>query len=186
MKGIVIFKGKHGATDQYADWISKALQLPKTPADNISASNLTDYQYVVVGGSVYMGTLMVKDWLRAHVAELQKQRIFLFIVCGTHPDDKEKVDHLLAKNIPPEISRQCQIFVLPGRLTIDALSWKEKLLIRMAALMAKTPAEKQMMRQGYDGLRKDSITPLVDSVLAFNSSQKTTDKSAPPRMSPAQ
>jgi menaquinone-dependent protoporphyrinogen IX oxidase len=185
VKGIVIFKGKHGSTKQYADWISSALQLAQTPSDNISGPNLAEYPFLVLGSAVYVGKLTLKEWLRAHVAELQKKRIFFFLVCGTDPNDKEKVDQLIAKNIPREIIPQCQIFVLPGRLLIEKLSWKEKLLLKMGALLAKDPAQKQMMRQGYDGMRKDSIAPLVASVLAFQSSQKTPDKSAPPRMSPA-
>ena len=35
MKGLVIYKGKYGATEQYAMWIGQELQMPVVSSDRL-------------------------------------------------------------------------------------------------------------------------------------------------------
>jgi menaquinone-dependent protoporphyrinogen IX oxidase len=80
MKGIIIYKGKYGATQQYAEWLSKELQLPVRKPENLTASHLSLYDFVVIGSSVYEGGLLMKNWLKKYAEILQNKKVFLFIV----------------------------------------------------------------------------------------------------------
>jgi menaquinone-dependent protoporphyrinogen IX oxidase len=72
MKGLVIYKGKYGATKQYAMWIAQELQLPVASADRFPADELPKYDYFILGSSVYIGKLEIKDWLKKNFKVLQK------------------------------------------------------------------------------------------------------------------
>jgi len=68
MKGIIIYKGKYGATEQYANWLSAELDLPLVSADDISAEKLRIFDFVVLAGSVYIGKWMMRDWLKQNLS----------------------------------------------------------------------------------------------------------------------
>ena len=55
MKGLVIYKGKYGATKQYAMWIGQELQLSVASADRFPVDELSKYDYFILGSSVYIG-----------------------------------------------------------------------------------------------------------------------------------
>src|SRR4030095_4038929 len=103
MKGIIIYKGKYGATHQYAQWLGSTLRLPAIMADNITGENLSTYDFVVIGSSVYIGRLLIKYWLRQNLVSIQNKKIFLFIVCGTAPGEIDKLKKIARENIPEEI-----------------------------------------------------------------------------------
>ena len=52
MKGVIVYKGRYGATAQYANWLGNILQLPVLKVDELSDSKLKDYDYVIAGTSV--------------------------------------------------------------------------------------------------------------------------------------
>ena len=64
MKGLVIYKGRYGATKQYATWIAKELGLPAASADRFPVDELSKYDYFVIGSSVYIGKLEIRKWLK--------------------------------------------------------------------------------------------------------------------------
>ena len=61
MKGLVIYKGKYGATKQYAMWIGQELQLPVASSDRFPIDELPKYDYFILGSSVYIGQLEIKE-----------------------------------------------------------------------------------------------------------------------------
>lgn len=78
MKGLVIYKGKYGATKQYAMWIGQELQLPVASADRFPVGELSKYDYFILGSSVYIGKLEIRKWLKKHFHHLYpKKNIFL-------------------------------------------------------------------------------------------------------------
>jgi menaquinone-dependent protoporphyrinogen IX oxidase len=164
MKGIIIHKGKYNATRQYAEWLASEVNLPKDISDNISKEELKDYDFLVLGSSVYVGKLLIKNWLKQNVASLQGKKIFLFVVCGTPPEKKEKLQAYIEASVPAEIRNTCDIFFLPGRMIMKELSGWDRFMMKMGALLEKEPEAKKEMRTEYDGVKKGNLAELIEAI----------------------
>ena len=90
MKGLVIYKGKYGATKQYAMWIGQELQLPVASADRFPVDELPKYDYFILGSSVYIGKLEIRDWVKKNFDLLQNKKILFFQVSASPPEQIEK------------------------------------------------------------------------------------------------
>jgi menaquinone-dependent protoporphyrinogen IX oxidase len=176
MKGIILYKGKYGATHDYAGWLAEELHLPVMKTEHLMESNLPLFDYIVLGSSVYVGKLLIKDWLRRNAGRLGKTKIFLFVVCGTPASQRAKLEKMADHNVPPEIREKCIMYFLRGRMNRKALSLKDRLLLKAGSLAAKTPAEKKAMLEDFDYVEKDNINPLVTEVRQF--AAKNTGKAS--------
>lgn len=168
MKGIIIYKGKYGATRQYAEWLGQALNLQIAHPGNYIKEYIAGSDYVVIGSSVYIGKLQIRDWVKQNVPELRTKKIFLFVVCGTPPDQIEKLQPYVADSIPPEINSQCQVYFLPGRLVYQNLSWSDKFMLRMGAFLTKEKKTKKAMLTDYDDVKKENLDALIQDVRKFS------------------
>ena len=100
MKGIIIYKGKYGATAQYAQWLGEELNLPVLSSENSDQVNLREYDLFIIGTSVYIGKLQIAPWLRDNLPFIRNKKIILFLVAGTPPDEKEKLESYIKSGIP--------------------------------------------------------------------------------------
>jgi menaquinone-dependent protoporphyrinogen IX oxidase len=164
MKGIIIYKSKYGATKQYADWLGELLHIPSVFLDHFHKGSLPDYDFVVLGSSVYIGKLLIRDWLMQNINEVQLKKVFLFIVCGTDPGEKDKIEKIVKDNLPGELKSKFEIYFLSGRLRRNNLSWSDKLLLKIGAFLAKDPKDKNNMKKDYDLVKKENLLPLLNSV----------------------
>jgi menaquinone-dependent protoporphyrinogen IX oxidase len=167
MKGIIIYKGKYGATEQYAQWLGKELQLPVHVPGDTAVKTIAMYDYVILGSSVYVGKLQLRNWIKEHVPELQHKKVFVFIVCGTPAEEKDKIEKLANDNIPAAIRNQCSVFFLRGRMILQRLSRWDRFMLKMGARLTKDPAARQGMIKDFDYVNIKSIGPLVQAVNAF-------------------
>ena len=173
MKGLVIYKGRYGATKQYAMWIGEKLQLPVASADRFPLSELSKYDYFIIGSSVYIGKLEIKDWIRKNLGVLINKKIFLFQVAATPLDQIEKREIYNKASIPAEILEMSESYYLPGRLKVKYLSFWDRFMLKMGARLAKDPVERQRMLTDFNHVKKEHIDPLIGSV------QKFTEKYEP-------
>ena len=171
MKGLVIYKGKYGATAQYAAWLGEALYLPVVDSHHQSAGNLAPYDYLIVGSPVYMGKLLIKDWLEENEWVLLNKKLFIFIVSSVSPEEKARQETVLKNNLPETLVTNATIFFLPGRVVINKLSWMDKLTVRIGAIMEKDPKKKALMRRGFDGVKRENINDLIKNALQFSNSE---------------
>jgi len=162
MKGIIVYKGKYGATQQYADWISAELGIPAEKTNKVAAKDLLPFDYIIVGGSVYVGKWQAKDWLRSNIGILQHKKTFAFIVCATPKDQTGKIEEIIINNIPASIRNN--IYILPGRMIKADLSAFDKFILNMGARMQKDPAERERMLRDFDEVKPENILPLLQSV----------------------
>lgn len=160
MKGIIVYKGKYGATRQYAEWLSRELNIKAVSPQDCKAE-LAVCDLVILGSSVYIGKLQLRRWLNDNVAILNNKKLFLFIVCGTPPEEKEKLEAYVQSSVPPDIRMQCRIYFLPGRLVYKKLSLTDKFMLRMGALISGDPKTKEAMLTDYDGVKKENLAKLL-------------------------
>ncbi len=167
MKSIILYKGKYGATQQYAEWLSSELHLSLMAPENLSEEDLNANDLIIIGSSVYVGRLLISDWLKQYAGILKGKKIVLFVVCGSNnPKEQEKI---IKQNVPEGFIDPSCIFFLPGRLLKSKLSWKDGLLLRLGAMAAKDPETRKLMLQDRDNVKKENLSGVIsksESLLA--------------------
>jgi menaquinone-dependent protoporphyrinogen IX oxidase len=167
MKGLVIYKGKYGATKQYAMWIGQELQLPVASADRFHINELPKYDYFILGSSVYIGKLEIKDWLKKNFTVLQNKKIFFFQVAGSPVEQIEKRESYNKASLPPDILQKIQFYYLPGRMIMRNLSGWDRFMLKMGAKLTKDPVEKKAMLTDFDHVKKEKVIPIMEGVRTF-------------------
>jgi menaquinone-dependent protoporphyrinogen IX oxidase len=161
MNGIILYKGKYGATRQYAEWLGEALNLPVHSQGDLKGQDLSLYDFVIVGSSVYMGRLLIREWLAKNVSNLKSKVIFLFIVSATAENEKERTQKIINENIPPLLQQGYNIFFLLGRVIKSKLTWRDRWLVKIGARLEKDPARKKVMMEDMDAVKKENITEML-------------------------
>ena len=167
MKGLVIYKGKYGATKQYAMWIGQELQLPVASADRFHIDELPKYDYFILGSSVYIGKLEIKDWLKKNFNVLQNKKIFFFQVAGSPVEQIEKRQSYNKASLPPSNLKKAQFYYLPGRMIMRNLSGWDRFMLKMGAKLTKDPVEKKAMLTDFDHVKKEKVIPIIEGVRTF-------------------
>jgi menaquinone-dependent protoporphyrinogen IX oxidase len=172
MKGLIVYKGKYGATQQYAQWLGEELNLPVAASDNTNENDLSNYDFFVIGSSVYIGKLQIGKWLKANLASLKVKKIFFFQVAATPPDQKEKLETYIRSGVPEVIRNQCEFYFYAGKMIFNNLSWTDRFMLKMGARLTKDPAEKKGMLTDFNNVKKENISGLVIEVKNFCSINK--------------
>ena len=172
MRGIIVYKGKYGATKQYADWLARELQLPVLSADDPTSRQLKDFDVVVIGTSVYIGKLKIAAWIKENQPILEDKKLFLFLVSGTNPSEKGKLDAYVRSGIPEEIRIRCKIFYLPGRVILEKLSWKDRFLLKMAGRLTKNSDGKKNKPADFDNVKQEHLSEMIDAAKQILVSEK--------------
>lgn len=167
MKGIIIHQGKYGTTDQYANWLAKALSLPMIRVDIANPAALAEYELIILGSPVYVGELVIKKWLKRNVDFLSKRKVVLFIVSGTTAHDQLLQRQVLDNNLEPALRDVTQVFFLPGRCIISELSWKDRIVLKMGAWLEKDPKKKMVMETGFNEVDKSALEPVITTADAM-------------------
>ena len=167
MKGLVIYKGKYGATKQYAMWIGQELQLPVASADRFPIDELPKYDYFILGSSVYIGKLEIKDWLKKKFKVLQNKKIFFFQVAASPVEQIEKRESYNKASLPASILEKIRFYYLPGRMIMRNLSAWDRFMLKMGARLTKDPLAKKTMLTDFDQVKKGNILPVIDAVRNF-------------------
>ena len=164
MKGLIIYKGKYGATRQYSEWLSDELNIEYVPANSSSGDLLHSCDFVLLGSSVYIGKLLIADWLREYHNSLLGKNLFFFIVSGTKPDEDRKLERY-TMTIPEDLRTVSGIHHLPGRMNYDELSWSDKITVNMGSLFMQDTGPS--IDEGYDDVKKQHLEEILDDVRTF-------------------
>jgi len=162
MKGMIIYKGKYGATRQYAIWLGTALELPVEQAGSETAEQLADADYVIMGASVYMGKLQMKSWMKENLTFLSTKKLYLFVVSGTPLDDVNRLQEYVKNNVPEELRSRVECFFFPGKLEFNKLSLKDKLLLKIGAWLSKGSEKDKVQLSDYNKVNRVNIARLVE------------------------
>ena len=171
MQGHIIYQGKYGATKQYANWLNEMLNIPVSTPDKITAIDIKNADYLVIGSSVYVGKLLIRHWLKENVADLVNKKIFMFIVSATPATEKLKLESFLL-SVPAEIRYLIEIYYLPGKVIKKDLSFLDNIILHMGAWLTKDPVEKKKMLTDFDFIDIIKLNELVSSVQSFEKSHE--------------
>jgi len=164
MKGVVIYKGRYGATAQYASWIDNILQVPVYENDELNNARLNEFDYVIAGTSVYVGKLLLANWINSHEKILSSKKLFLFVVCATPSAEVEELNNLIEKNISPGLQKTMKVFFLRGRMIKSKLSVIDRVVLHMGAWLQKDQSEKEKMLTDFDDVRQENLVPVLNAI----------------------
>jgi menaquinone-dependent protoporphyrinogen IX oxidase len=159
--GVIVYKTRYGTTQEYAEWIRKELRIPMIDPERLDEQVSARCDFLVVGTPVYLGKMLIADWLSDNLDRLRQTRVFLFVVC-TYFSDMEKQRAMIKENIPGSLRDSCEVFFLAGRVIADKLSKEDALLLEPAAVIAEC-----------DPVQKGNILPLLKAVYAFATGYRT-------------
>jgi menaquinone-dependent protoporphyrinogen IX oxidase len=170
MKGIIIYKGKYGATRQYADWLSEEFKLPAVPADDIMKEQLEDYDFFILGSSVYIGKLQLASWIKENIQSLTGKKIFFFLVSATPPAETTKLNEYINSGVPDQVRNNMEVYYLHGKMKIKELSWKDRFILHMGALLVKDPVAKKKMLTDFNEVKKGNLNLFIKDLETYLSS----------------
>src|SRR5436190_15845069 len=142
MRGLVIYKGKYGATQQYAMWIGQELQMPVVSVDRLQLREWPKYDYIIIGSSVYIGKLEIRKWVKKNLAILTTTKVFIFQVAASPVDQKEKRESYNIASLPQELLQKAEDFYLQGKMKMNNLSKCNSFSLKMEARLTKHPVDK--------------------------------------------
>ena len=171
MKAAILFTGKFGSTEQYAQWIKEATNLPIFNLQE-EKPDLKRFDTLILGSSIYVMKPYIKEWLNQHWPEIEGKKILLFTVSGT-PPEAPQLKEWLSNHLAPEILSKIQYVPLRGKMVIRELPWFIRLVLRIGAWKEKDPETKQRMRYGFDFMDKGSIQPIVEWLQKQRKDKKT-------------
>ena len=160
MKGLIIYKGKYGATKQYAQWLSEGTDFTCIDADKFNEAKLREFDPVIIGTSVYIGKLQIRKWLKKNWYKLRNKKVYLFLVAGTPPNEKEKLKAYVRSNVPNELFSQLSLTFLPGKLIRSELSGWDRFLLWMGSKLAEKKDPSEKIPVDYNHVDRDYLEPL--------------------------
>lgn len=164
MRSVIIYKGKYGATRQYAEWLAEELHVPVASTEEYNPEELAASNVVIFGSSVYIGQLQIRQWLKEHQQELLNKKIFLFVVCGTPPSELAMLQPYVNSSVPLPLLKHIHIYFLHGRLVYKKLSRMDRFMLRMGSMFTRDPKTKKTMLTDYDDVRKENLFPLITEI----------------------
>lgn len=83
MKTLIIYTSKHGSTEKIAQYIKEKLQGDSVNLLKSECPPLSDYDSIVIGGSIYYKAIDPKltECIEANISTLLNKQLSLFLVC---------------------------------------------------------------------------------------------------------
>ncbi len=167
MKGVIVYKSKYGATTQYSNWLADELGLPLVKAEEFDSKSLSDFDFVILASSIYIGKWLLRDWVKQNADVLKSKKLFFVMVCGTPSSDFKEQERLANTNIPSSLAKNSNVMFLRGRVVIKKLSLMDKLALRFASSMVNDPLKKKEMTEGYDEVSRANMVDIIKKVRAY-------------------
>ena len=171
---VVVYRSRHGATKQYAEWLSEKLDCPIYDVNQINASQLLAYHTIIYGSPLYTRKMDGVKQLVDFYDRLKDRTLVSFTVGLADPDQTAYYDMVIDANIPREMQENIHFFHLPGKVDYSTVGLGAKLragfyrfLIRLLVRPEKRDYELNMMlapAQNVDLMDESSLEPLIDFV----------------------
>jgi len=106
MKVLIVFSGKYGSSQMYANRLVHAFGDGSQAVDAKQAkkTDLKEWDNIIVGGGVYMGKIprSLKSFLKKGLKTLKNKKIGLFVCCASKAEDSHITEYF-EKNFPSEL-----------------------------------------------------------------------------------
>ncbi len=171
MNGAIFFSSKYGSTAQYAHWMGQATGLPVFNIKNHNA-DIAKYDFLVLGSPIIYYKLSIHKWVKRHLAKLADKPIIFFSVSGAGAGSR--LDGWIADSLPEDFISRMHHVALRGRQIPEQLSFYDRTMLKIAALVNKDPVARKQEFEGFDFMDKASIEPILELVGQFQLSKVVT------------
>ncbi len=138
MKTVIVYATSHGTTEKVANII--ASKLGNTTLINLEKGghiDLTQYQQVIIGGSIHAGSIQrkVREFCQRNMVQLLQMRVGLFICAMNEPE----FDNELKMSFPELLSNHAlSKKVVGGEFIIEKMNFIEKFLVKKISGVSQT------------------------------------------------
>ncbi|MCX7772934.1 MAG: flavodoxin domain-containing protein [Clostridia bacterium] len=132
MKNLIIFSSTYGYTEKCAQDLAGKLkaQTETVNIKNAKTLDMSHYDNVIIGGSIYMGQLNkeLKGFMESYKQELLQKRLGFFICCGFPEQLKQHIE----MNIPKELlQKSVATECFGGQMDISKMGFMHKMITKM-------------------------------------------------------
>lgn len=171
MNTLIIYATKHGATKSCAEKLSEKLTGKTDLYDvkNGSISELSQYDKVIIGGSIYAGSIPkeLKEFCMKNKDILQQKKLGLYICCMNEKEAEKQLNSVF-----PEELLSCAISKesFGGEFKFKEMNFFEKLICKMVTKMLakEDPSVKLDMKEDVCKISKDSIDRMANKINAVS------------------
>ena len=167
MKGIIIYKTKYGTTEKYAELIADETGLDAVNIDRFDIKDIYKYDYIVIGSPTYAYGLIAGGWIKKNKKTLLNKKVFLFSVGGIPAEDKDMLNKIAINSIGKDLFSHITYCHCRGVFKYNKLSFGDKLLMKIAIFLTKSPDGKKKMLEGYDLFDKVYVGSLINDIKAL-------------------
>ena len=169
MNGAIFFESKYGSTEQYANWIGEATDLPVFNVKDANADP-SKYDFLVLGCPIIYYKLLNRKWMKRNLANLENKPVILFTVSGA--PGGAKLDAWIGDSLPKHLISKIKHVALRGRQKPSELTRWDRMMLIIAAMKNKDPQARKEELEGFDYMDKSSIEPIVKMVEQFQVSKE--------------
>ncbi len=139
MKTLIAYATNHGAAEKCAKMLKQRMkeEVELINLKQVKNINLNEYDKVIVGGSIYAGTIQksVTEFCTKNIDILKQKKIGLFISCMT----EDTADIQLNTVFPQELLNSAAAKeACGGEYNFKDMNFMEKLIIKMIAKPSNT------------------------------------------------
>lgn len=158
VKTLIVYATKHGSTEKCANMLSEKLtgQVDLINLKGTKTPDLSEYDSVIVGGSVYIGKIRkeVSGFCSESLDELKEKRLGLFICCMA---EGETASEQLEKVFPQELSNVAKSKAsFGGEFRFNKMNAMERFIIKKVTKSDEKYADVDLSK-GLSQIDVDSI-----------------------------
>ncbi len=183
----VVYATKYGHTKQYADWMKEEAGADIFVSTSFTPTKALEYKAVVFAGGVYGDKILIMDWLKKNLGQVNVNKIIIAAVSWYCNDSEEAKARLIAENYPEQFKNVVPLVVINSGIDKKKTSVMDKAQL----LAAQSAINKHEVRtaddinalaiiKGYsDSTSKDnlkSLTAAVQNIL--NPPKKSAQRAA--------
>lgn len=183
----VVYATKYGHTKQYADWMKEEAGADIFVSTSFTPTKALEYKAVVFAGGVYGDKILIMDWLKKNLGQVNVNKIIIAAVSWYCNDSEEAKARLIAENYPEQFKN-----VVPLVVINSGIDKKKTSVMDKAQLLASQSAiNKRDVRtaddinalaiiKGYsDSTSKDNLKSLIAAVQnILNPPKKSAQRAA--------
>jgi len=151
MPTLIIYRSKHGAAKQYAEWIAADLADSAIfSVDDYDFKDIDKYDSVVLTSGTYLGEIGIRSYLIKNWSKFQHKRLYLLAVGIVFGNDGE----IGYKMIPKHIRENIGYSKVPGKIEAHQLNPWEKFIIWITQAPNTNQIDKNLIQPVLDYINK--------------------------------
>lgn len=161
-KTLIIYKSNTGFAERYAKWLCEELDCDLKTYEDRETAVLFDYDTIIFGGGIYVGSINGISWLKSKLPELEGKEVIVF-AAGAMPQDAPQASEVFEKNFTQQEAEKIKTFYLHSGLCYERMSFKHKLMMKMLCkvLKKKQPEIHKVLSTSFDHSSKEALEPLL-------------------------